>query len=203
MAQRKSGYERQPNEFYATPLWPVEALAEHVALKGLSVWEPAAGAGDMVRSLEACGASVRATDLFAEAAPRSHDRSANLDFLNATRPLDDAIEAVITNPPFSLGVAFIEKALDLLRAPASRIRLVAFLLAVDFDSASTRTHLFANCPEFALKVVLLRRIRWFEGPSGPSTNHAWFVYTKPPTSVPNLPAIRYAPKPAIADLDSL
>ena len=36
------------------------------------------------------------------------------------------------------------------------------LLRVDYDSAATRRHLFADNPAFALKVVVTRRITWFE-----------------------------------------
>jgi hypothetical protein len=33
---------------------------------------------------------------------------------------------------------------------------------MDFDHAATRTYLFGGCPVFAKKVVLTKRIRWFE-----------------------------------------
>ena len=51
------------------------------------------------------------------------------------------------------------------------------LLRTDFDHAKTRQHLFANCEAFAKKLVLTRRIKWFEdGGSSPSFNHAWFIW---------------------------
>jgi hypothetical protein len=60
------------------------------------------------------------------------------------------------------------------------------LLRTDFDHAATRAHLFASCPTFARKVVLTRRIRWFEQSAGsPSFNHCWMVWDRlhrgPPT----------------------
>lgn len=206
MAQRKSGYERQTDEFYPTPSWVVAALAEHVALANLTVWEPAAGGNDMALALEAQGARVRATDLRPQELPRTSDRRQSVDFLSSPWSPGDA-EAIITNPPFGLGgrtaVAFAERGLAHIRRPASKVRLLALLLSVDFDSASTRVHLFSECPEFALKVVLLKRIRWFEGPSGPSTNHAWFVYQRREISTLRPAALAYAPKAVDITLNDL
>ena len=55
-------------------------------------------------------------------------------------------------------------------------RLVAMLLRCDYDHAGTREHLFGGCPAFALKLVLTKRIVWFDGPkAAPSFNHAWFL----------------------------
>jgi hypothetical protein len=52
------------------------------------------------------------------------------------------------------------------------------LLRVDYDSAITRRHLFADCQAFATKLVLTRRIVWFEPKiASPSENHAWFVWS--------------------------
>jgi hypothetical protein len=61
------------------------------------------------------------------------------------------------------------------------------LLRNDFDSATTRQHLFRNEPRFAFKLVLLNR-KWFEGPSSPSDNHSWFVWQHDNV---DLPTIRY------------
>jgi hypothetical protein len=64
--------------------------------------------------------------------------------------------------------------------------IVAMLLRTDFDHAKTRQHLFAKHAAFAKKVVLTKRIRWFEDSKGaPSFNHAWFIWdwrhSGPPT----------------------
>ena len=75
-------------------------------------------------------------------------------------------------------------------------------MRTDFDHAKSRQHLFQH-PAFSKKVVLTRRVKWFEGPTickhcggcgsirglkckpckgkgwkkqGPSENHAWFVW---------------------------
>jgi hypothetical protein len=55
---------------------------------------------------------------------------------------------------------------------------VVLLLKVDFDSAKTRTDLFRDQLTFAGKIVLLDRIKWFNGPSSPSDNHALFAWDR-------------------------
>jgi hypothetical protein len=73
--------------------------------------------------------------------------------------------------------------------------LLALLLPIDFDCAKTRRHLFADCPAFAAKIVLTRRITWFEHPQGekksPKENDAWFVWNYESHS--RSPIILYAP----------
>jgi hypothetical protein len=134
-------------------------------------------------------------------------RTDGADFLATTRLPVSTIEAIIVNPPYGLGgrlaVQFIQHSLAFMRQPDSRVRLLAFLLSIDFDSASGRTDLFADCPEFAGKIVLLRRIRWFEGPSGPSTNHGWYLYRRPDVLGAVPPTLRYAPRAVESVLDTL
>ena len=158
MSQRDSGYQRKELDAYDTPEWVTQALLPHI--KGVtSVWEPAAGAGQMVRVLEAAGLQVTATDI-----------ATGQDFLSATaKPVD----AIVTNPPYALAQEFIEHALALTKPSG----VIAMLLRCDFDHAKTRQHLFGQCPQFAKKLVLTKRVRWIEGSNGsPSFNHAWFVW---------------------------
>jgi len=86
--------------------------------------------------------------------------------------------SIITNPPYKIATRFIEHAL---RLTEQRGGVVAMLLRTDFDHAKTRRHLFADHPAFAKKIVLRKRIRWFEPKPGekkksPSFNHAWFIW---------------------------
>ena len=103
------------------------------------------------------------------------DISEGADFLKVELPVD--ANAIITNPPFSLATEFIVHALELMK-PVNGF--VAMLQSVDFDSAKCRRHLFRNCPEFMTKIVLTKRIVWFEREDGkkaaPSSNHAWYIW---------------------------
>jgi hypothetical protein len=167
MSQRDSGYERKERDCYETPEWVTLALVPHLPQGIQDVWEPACGSGKMSNVLRE-HYEVLATDI-----------SQGVDFLTC-----DAfpIAAVITNPPYEKASQFITRAIHLVMPGG----LVAMLLRTDFDHAKTRANLFAECPHFSKKVVLTKRIRWFEDSKGsPSFNHAWFIWdwkhSGPPT----------------------
>jgi hypothetical protein len=173
VSQRASGYTRRPDEDYSTPVWPVLALLAHLQPRPQLVWDPANGTdGQLVKTVRACNVSAVGT---------------NSNFLTCINPPVGA-DILATNPPYGehkrgeLAVAFIEHALEL------DIPRIALLLRVDFDSALTRRHLFVDEPRFAGKLVLLNRIKWFDGPSSPSDNHAWFLWDR---SHHGLPTNRY------------
>lgn len=160
MSQRNSGYARKPDEAYDTPSWVAGVIAPHLRERQIqNVWEPAPGKGQLVRALRELGYTVIMTrDDF---------------FTLRDRP---QAEAIVTNPPFGprgdTAAAFVRTALG------TGVRIIALVLRIDFDSALTRADIFRDCPHFAGKIVLMRRIKWFEGPQSPSDNHAWFVWDK-------------------------
>ena len=111
----------------------------------------------MVRVLSDHGHIVEATDI-----------ANGIDFLTCEKLFD--VDAIVTNPPFNLATQFIERALEI-------AGIVAIVVRIDFDFAKTRQHLFAKCPHFSKKIVLLKRVVWFEGSTGsPSYNHCWLIW---------------------------
>lgn len=159
MSQRDSGYARVAFDQYETPEWVTEALLPH--LSRFSVWEPACGSGKMARVLDRAGRIVTKTDI------QTGD-----DFLSCARPV--CAGSIVTNPPYSLATQFIERALQITERFSGE---VAMLLRTDFDHAKSRRHLFADHPAFSKKLVLTKRIQWFEeSKSSPSFNHAWFIW---------------------------
>ena len=161
MSQRASGYARKERDLYETPEWVTEALLPHLPRKPKLVWEPACGSGKM-------------SDVLKGKFPvMTSDIDQGLDFLAEPWPYRDRLDAIITNPPYDTAREFIEQAL---RYAESTSGIVAMLLRTDYDHARTRRHLFADCPAFAKKVVLTKRIVWFEGGKSPSFNHAWFIW---------------------------
>jgi hypothetical protein len=160
MSQRDSGYERKERDSYETPCWVTEALVGHLPTSDCVVWEPACGSGKMVSALLKAGFDVTASDI-----------ETGHDFL--TQPAPKPFCGIVTNPPYELATEFIERALGVIPAHG----FAAMLLRTDFDHARTRRHLFADCKAFAKKLVLTRRIKWFEDGNGsPSFNHAWFIW---------------------------
>jgi hypothetical protein len=171
VSQRESGYARKPGDAYQTPEWVTRALIPHLPRRPGRVWEPACGEGLMVAALGQEGLDVVASDI-----------DVGEDFLDEMAA-PDGCGAIFTNPPYVLAGQFIEHALRLMQP---RLGIVAMLLRTDFDHAKTRAHLFGGCPVFARKLVLTKRIVWFEGgPSSPSFNHCWFIWdwrhSGPPT----------------------
>jgi len=192
MGKHERGYARVARDLYPTPSWVVDCLDQHFELKGQRVWECAAGRGHMVRALRKLGAHVLASDVVKR---RGIDR--RLDFVGQEpNPINPAgLDWIITNPPFGQGgrlaVAFIEAGLTRLAARS----MLALLLPCDFDSASTRSHLFGKCPRFVGKIVLRRRVVWFKRHDGvreaPKENTAWFLWNG--RGIIERPRLLYAP----------
>lgn len=204
MAQRFSGRDRQTSEFYPTPAWVTHALLDNLGVVGrLHIWEPAAGEGSMSIVLGERHSVISSDVRWPEAGefwPPESERNGReptekrirgvgpvhrWDFLREDVDLTSP-DAVITNPPYGiqgkLAERFIRRALDVVRP---RRGIVAMLLKADFDSGSTRRDIFADCAAWSRKIVLLRRIVWFEPvpdpvtgrTSGPSENHCWYVWS--------------------------
>jgi hypothetical protein len=195
MGKHENGYERVDRDFYPTPLWATQALLEHIDITGLRVWECAAGGGHMSEVLKAAGAHVYSSDIV-------NRGYAGLDAVidyTAPHPGGLTFGGVLTNPPFGergkLAVAFIRVGLQHLGNG-----FLALLLPNDFDSAKSRVPLFHDCPQFAGKIVLTKRCKWFDTPgsASPKENHAWFLWGNVPfrsTHPTPAPVIRYAPVP--------
>lgn len=167
MSQRDSGYERKERDLYETPEWVTAALLPHLPRRPIHIWEPAHGSGKMARALIPSKASITGTDI-----------DSGDDFLLFRTLPHLMMDAIITNPPYELGAEFCEHALRMME---QRGGVVAMLMRTDFDHAKGRSFLFRDCPAFAKKVVLTKRIVWFEPEPGakgksPSFNHAWFIW---------------------------
>jgi len=199
MGKHETSYRRVRRDLYPTPAWPIDVLDAHIPsgpLKGASVWEPAAGSGSMVRALRARGARVFASDVVKRNGCRL---DAVLDFVSDPPPARYRFDLICTNPPFGQGgrlaLAFIEAGLERL----DRYSTLALLLPCDFDSGVTRTHVFGDCRHFQGKIVLRKRIVWFERADGireaPKENSAWFLWYRRPNKGPRSlpPTILYGP----------
>jgi hypothetical protein len=167
MSQRHSSYVRVPGEKYYSPTWVPGCVAPHIP-PGAVVFDPACGEGAIVKALSDCFVA------------HGKDLDQGFDFLQ-----DDARhEAIVCNPPFNLARQFIEHSL-------AHADFVAMLLRIDYDSAATRQHLFRDNPRFSKKVVLTKRIVWFERPgAAPSFNHCWMIWDSGHQGAPTL---AYAP----------
>jgi hypothetical protein len=195
MGKHETGYARVERDHYPTPSWVVtEALAEHVDLAGMRVWECACGDGRMAEALKAAGASVNASDI----ENRGYIGSdALLDFVAGQHPSTARFSAIVTNPPFGPRGKLAEQFIAVGLQQLTDFGFMALLLPVDFDSAKTRARFFAGCPHFAGKIILTKRIVWFANSDpqreNPKENSAWFLWNR--TAIRGrAPIVRYAPK---------
>jgi len=176
MVERGAKYPRKPNDLYETP---PEATRTLLALARFrhEVCDPCKGGGAILKVLRAHGFSANGDDIVK-----------GYDFL--TDPFKWKGSDIITNPPFGPGgrtaVLFVRRALQVTRPWKGK---VAMLLPADFDSGKTRLPIFGDCREFDRKIILLNRVRWFNGVSG-SSNHAWYVWKH--NRSPGLPTVSYA-----------
>jgi len=170
MSQRMSGYARVPDDVYETPSWAVTCLIPHLPKHLRSIHDPAMGTGNITDTL------IAETDLIVT----GNDISNGVDFLKESM----WHESICMNPPYRQAEEFITHSLEV-------ADFVAALLRVDYDSAKTRRYLFGDCSRFAKKLILTRRIIWFERPgAAPSYNHAWFCWS---SAHRGPPTICYAP----------
>ena len=167
MSQRESGYERIERDCYETPEWVTRAVAtsrQHQVRVGACGW------------IGKNGASARGGW---PASPL--DRHFSWTGFLASR---QTIRRRHRDQP---ALYLRNTVYRTCSAPDEWCGKVAMLLRTDFDHAKRRRHLFSDCPAFARKIVLTKRIRWFENSSGqPSFNHAWYIWDHKHTGKPTL-----------------
>lgn len=162
--------ERAANDYYATDPQAVEML---LALESFAplIWEPACGEGHISKVLTANGYEVISTDLIY----RGYGEPEPMDFLTETFP--DFEGDIITNPPYSAGLEFVERALETVR-PGGK---VAMFLKVQFLEGKRRGELFAKTPP---RTVYISRSRLACAKNGDFSHtekaiaYAWYVWEK-------------------------
>jgi hypothetical protein len=161
------------DDFYATPPEAVAAFlrAERAYLPGV-LWEPACGDGAIVKPLRAAGYTVHATDLVARGCP---DSRAGEDFLMPF-PVPPGLGGVVTNPPFKLAQAFVDRALLVTPYVAMLLRL-AFL-----EGAERRPWLeggpLARVHVSSRRLPMMHRDGWEGNHASGSIAFAWFIWDR-------------------------
>jgi len=156
-----------PGDCYDTPACAVHAL---LAVENLPqrIWEPACGLGNIVGVLRSAGHRVIATDITDRGCPDSH----TLDFLTA--PPRQGIDAIVTNPPYSLAAEFIATGLQ--HAP-----IVIALLRLAFLESTRRAYLLdsgklARVHVFSNRLPMMHRDGWTGPTASSAIAFAWFVF---------------------------
>lgn len=163
------GGEKPKGDFYATPKEAVFPLLEKEQFGNL-ILEPCCGNGAIAKILVEKGFSVISRDLYDWGYGEI-----NKDFL--LEPIID-VDAVITNPPFSLSLEFTYKALECTKNKKGK---VAILNRLQWLESAKRKKLFESQPLSKVWVFSKRIPRFnrfdFTGKSCSSLiAFAWFIF---------------------------
>jgi hypothetical protein len=155
---------------YDTPSCAVRALLKVERLPR-KIWEPAAGAGNIVDVLREAGHEVLASDI--DDRGRA-DRCLTIDFLDPG--LKDTRPCIVTNPPYAQAERFVELALN--RAP-----LVIMLLRLGFLESARRAPILdggrlARVHVFANRLPMMHRHGWNGRRASSAIPFAWFVWNR-------------------------
>ena len=155
---------RGQSDLYPTPSEVTVALMRFLNFpSGVSVWEPAAGDGDMADVISQYAFPVYVTDI-----------RDGTDFLQSS--IDDA-DWIITNPPFSLAEEFIRHAAELNKP-------FAMLLKAQYWHAAKRAKLFEELPPSYILPLTWRPDFFFKERDGkkggsPLMDVMWCVWLTP------------------------
>lgn len=163
--------ERAANDYYATDPRAVEMLLQ-MEIFAPVIWEPACGEGHISKVLQAHGYEVISTDLIY----RGFGDPEPLNFLEET--LDGFEGDIITNPPYSVGLQFVERALESVR-PGGK---VAMFLKVQFLEGKRRGEFFKKSPPRSVYISRSRLACYKNGDltTNPESAiaYAWYVWEK-------------------------
>lgn len=169
MSQRVESAD-SPDDF-PTPPWATRALLEHVigtdGLDQLSCLEPACGAGHMAKVLSEYFREVRCSDA------NDYGFAPVRDFLSYPYQTN-AVDWVITNPPFRLAEEFVQRSFDVASRGVAMLVRTVFL-----ESVGRYNRLFMNDPpsmfaQFVERVPMVRGR--LDGKATTATGYAWLIW---------------------------
>jgi hypothetical protein len=169
-----------PDDF-PTPPWATRALIEHVidksSLASMSCLEPACGAGHMAKVLKEYFKEVRCADAF------HYGYAPVRDFL--THPYEtNAVDWVITNPPFRLAEEFVARAFQVARRGVAILARTVFLESVGrYEAIYTKTPP-TKFAQFVERVPMIKGRLDIKATT--ATSYAWFVWEKAGRKDPRL-----------------
>lgn len=178
MAQRIE--PRDSSDDFPTPPWATRALLEHIIPADYgqsSCMEPACGAGHMAKVLQDYFGEVRSSDI------NDYGFAPIRDYL--TFPFEtNAVDWVITNPPFRLAEEFIVRSLRVARHGVAILARTVFL-----ESSGRYDRVFRESPptKFAQFVERVPMVKGrLDRKASTATGYAWFVWEKAQPAVPRL-----------------
>lgn len=172
MAQRTEPKD-SPDDF-PTPPWATRGLIEYIvedkaSLAGMTCLEPACGAGHMSKVLKEYFGEVRSADAY------RYGYGDVRDFL--TYPYEtNAVDWVITNPPFRLAEEFVIRALRVARLGVAILARTVFLESVGRYNGIFRDQPPTKFAQFVERVPMVKGR--LDGKATTATGYAWLVWEK-------------------------
>lgn len=175
MSSTNRGATREPSDFYPTPAWCVHRLLEAIEIPGTKWQDPCAGDGAIVRAVSYTGSPMVPVQWSTfEIRPECEAKLVDLvglerhhtaDWLRLNPTVEP--DAIITNPPYSLAMEFVQAAID-------RCPFVAMLLRLNFLGSESRSQFLRDNPPSVY--VLPNRPSFVKNGHTDSIEYAWFVW---------------------------
>lgn len=172
--------DRVENDYYATNPKAVRMLLEKYDIFGHTILEPCVGEGHISNAINEFYKNKREI-IGVDLVDRGYPNTIVTDFLNWDTK--NKYDAIVTNPPYSLAMEFVEKGMSLLKDDGQ----MAMFLKIQFLEGQKREQLFEKYPPKYIYVFRNRMATWNNGQElDPNTNkkwattmcHAWFVWEK-------------------------
>lgn len=174
MSATNRGSERVESDYYPTPAWCVHRLLDEVRLPSGAWLEPCAGDGAIIRASRCVltGAQWAAMELREEMrAPLSGLCPTTIGDFLASDLGAARYDVILTNPPYSLAMEFVQKSLAV-------SRVTAMLLRLNFLGSQERAAFFRAHPP---SVYVMPNRPSFVGGRTDACEYAWFVWGLHPT----------------------
>lgn len=166
MSSTNRGRDRTKDDLYETPEWLTEAICHEISavMNPEVVLEPACGPGKMVKAMAECWPL---SDIHQSDITEPYCRN----FLNPDHLYPPMFDLIITNPPFSLAMEFVQTAMKCRRTAYS---MVAMLLRLNWLGSQKRAKwLRAHRPAV---FVTPRRPNFSDAVKTDSCEYAWFLW---------------------------
>lgn len=167
-------------DFYETPNRVVQNLIDTGLLpsKATTMLEPGAGRGAIINGLRPSFPTMRVTavEIQSQFQPMLEVCADNVvigDFCSTT--LTERFDLIVSNPPFSQAMPFIERSLGILNENG----VAAFLLRLPFTGSVQRYSFFARRRPAHIRVLSQRPT--FGGKNIDSCDYAWFIWAAKPS----------------------
>lgn len=171
---------RVENDYYATNPKAVEMLLTNYTFDASTILEPCVGEGHIANAINNFFTNKREITGI-DLVDRGYPNTIITDFL--TYETNKKWEGIISNPPYSLAMEFIEKSMELLEDNGQ----MAMFLKIQFLEGAKRKDFFEKYPPKYIYVFRNRMATWNNGqPVDPKTGkkwattmcHAWFIWEK-------------------------